>query len=67
MKRKLTYYMTIAAVFFGSAAVLTIGSAVVTVNCHNAMNSKKIVLFDAEKTGNEWVITIAGNKYSIRV
>ena len=49
----------------GSACGIAVGSAVVSVNCHNRVSSSKMVLFDVEKEGDELVITVMDREYRL--
>lgn len=63
--KKLAYYAKLMGIFLLSAAVLAAGSAVVRVNCHNAVSSTHMTLFNVEKNGDELVITFMDREYRI--
>lgn len=63
--KKLAYYAKLTGIFLLSAAVLAAGSAVVRVNCHNAVSSTQMTLFNVEKNGDEVVITFMDKEYRI--
>lgn len=62
-KRKAEYYLSIISIYIISAAVLAVGSAIVTVNCHNAMSSDKMTLFDISLEGGSIIITVMDKNY----
>ncbi|MDY3792370.1 MAG: hypothetical protein SOZ56_07815 [Oscillospiraceae bacterium] len=62
-KRKAEYYLSIISIYIISAAVLAVGSAIVTVNCHNAMSSDKMTLFDISSEGGNIIITVMDKDY----
>lgn len=62
-KRKAEYYLSIISIFIISAAALAVGSAIVTVNCHNAMSSDKMTLFDISSEGGSIIITVMDKNY----
>ncbi|MDD6990989.1 MAG: hypothetical protein PUI48_04085 [Oscillospiraceae bacterium] len=62
-KRKAEYYLSIISIYIISAAVLAVGSAIVTVNCHNAMSSDKMTLFDISSEGGSIIITVMDKNY----
>ena len=64
-KRKVEYYLCIISVCIISAAALAVGSAIVTVNCHNAMNSDKMTLFDISSEGGSIIITVMDKDYRL--
>ncbi len=63
VRRKIVYYSQIMCIFAAAAAALAAGSAVVSVNCHNAMYSDKMVLFDAYRSEDGIVITFMDKEY----
>lgn len=64
-KQKFKYYAKLTGIFLLSAVCLAAGSAVVRVNCHNAVSSTQMTLFDVEKDGDELVITVMDKEYRI--
>lgn len=48
---KSVYILKIMSIYALSAVILAVGSAVVSVNCHNRVSSSKMVLFDVERRG----------------
>lgn len=62
-KRKVEYYLSIVSICIISAAALAVGSAIVTVNCHNAMSSDKMTLFDISSDGDSIIITVMDKSY----
>ncbi|MGN0638578.1 MAG: hypothetical protein ACI4J0_09415 [Huintestinicola sp.] len=64
-KRKTEYFLSIISIYIISAAALAVGSAIVTVNCHNAMNSDKMTLFDISSEGGNIIITVMDKYYYI--
>lgn len=66
-KRKAEYFLSIVSIYIISAAALLIGSAIVTVNCHNAMNSDKMTLFDINSENGNIIITIMDKNYYLSV
>ena len=57
------YYPAIISVYILFAALVTAGGAVVTVNCHNALYSDKMVLIDFSKTESGFVLTVMDKQY----
>lgn len=64
-KRKVRYYLSIISIYIISAAALAVGSAIVTVNCHNAMSSDKMTLFHIGSEGGSVIITVMDKDYYI--
>lgn len=62
-KSKAGYYLSIISIFIISAAMLVIGGAVVTVNCHNAMSSDKMTLFDISVEDGDIIVTVMDRDY----
>ena len=62
-KSKAGYYLSIISIFIISAAMLVIGGAVVTVNCHNAVSSDKITLFDINVEDGNIIVTVMDRDY----
>lgn len=62
-KNKAGYYLSIISIFIISAAMLVIGGAVVTVNCHNAVSSDKITLFDINVENGDIIVTVMDRDY----
>lgn len=58
------YHAKLIAIYLTAAAVLAVGSAIVTVNCHNAMYSDQISLFSINKEDGRTVITVMGRVIS---
>lgn len=62
-KNKAGYYLSIISIFIISAAMLVIGGAVVTVNCHNAVSSDKMTLFDISVEDGDIIVTVMDRDY----
>ena len=62
-KSKEGYYLSIISIFIISAAMLVIGGAVVTVNCHNAVSSDKMTLFDINVEDGDIIVTVMDRDY----
>ena len=62
-KNKAGYYLSIISIFIISAAMLVIGGAVVTVNCHNAVSSDKMTLFDINVENGDIIVTVMDKDY----
>lgn len=62
-KSKAGYYLSIISIFIISAAMLVIGGAVVTVNCHNAVSSDKMTLFDINVENGDIIVTVMDKDY----
>lgn len=62
-KSKAGYYLSIISIFIISAAMLVIGGAVVTVNCHNAVSSDKMTLFDISVEDGDIIVTVMDRDY----
>lgn len=62
-KNKAGYYLSIISIFIISAAMLVIGGAVVTVNCHNAVSSDKMTLFDINVENGDIIVTVMDRDY----
>lgn len=62
-KNKAGYYLSIISIFIISAAMLVIGGAVVTVNCHNAVSSDKMTLFDINVEDGDIIVTVMDRDY----
>ena len=62
-KSKAGYYLSIISIFIISAAMLVIGGAVVTVNCHNAVSSDKMTLFDISVEDGDIIVTVMDKDY----
>ncbi len=62
-KSKAGYYLSIISIFIISAAMLVIGGAVVTVNCHNAVSSDKMTLFDISVEDGDIIVTVMDRNY----
>lgn len=62
-KSKLGYYLSIISIYIISAAMLAVGGAVVTVNCHNAVSSDKMTLFDVNTENGNIIITVMDKDY----
>ena len=62
-KSKAGYYLSIISIFIISAAMLAVGGAVVTVNCHNAVSSDKITLFDINIEDGDIIVTVMDRDY----
>ena len=62
-KKRAMYYLSIISVCIISAAAFVVGSAVVTVNCHNTVSSSKMVLFDVSTSGDTVIITVMDKHY----
>lgn len=62
-KSKAGYYLSIISIFIISAAMLVIGGAVVTVNCHNAVSSDKMTLFDINVENGDIIVTVMDRDY----
>lgn len=57
------YHLSVISVCIISAAAVIVGSAVVTVNCHNAMYSDKMTLFHVSAAGDTIIITVMDKDY----
>ncbi|MBQ7782437.1 MAG: hypothetical protein IJ368_00550 [Oscillospiraceae bacterium] len=64
IKYRIIYYIKLISIFITAAIVLAIGSAIVHVNCHNAMNSTQMVLFDIEQTESGISVTVMDREYT---
>lgn len=64
-KRKFIYRAEIIGIFLLSAAMLVIGSSIVSVNCYNTMNSSQMVLFDVQREGDDIIITYMDKEYKL--
>lgn len=62
-KSKAGYYLSIISIFIISAAMLAVGGAVVTVNCHNAVSSDKMTLFDINVENGDIIVTVMDRDY----
>lgn len=62
-KSKAGYYLSIISIYIISAAMLVIGGAVVTVNCHNAVSSDKMTLFDINVEDGDIIVTVMDRDY----
>lgn len=62
-KSKAGYYLSIISIFIISAAMLAVGGAVVTVNCHNAVSSNKMTLFDINVEDGDIIVTVMDRDY----
>ncbi len=62
-KKRLMYHLSVISVCIISAAAVIVGSAVVTVNCHNAMYSDKMTLFRISSVGDTVIITVMDKNY----
>ena len=62
-KNKAGYYLSIISIFIISAAMLAVGGAVVTVNCHNAVSSDKMALFDIDDEDGDIIVTVMDRDY----
>lgn len=62
-KNKAGYYLSIISIFIISAAMLAVGGAVVTVNCHNAVSSDKMTLFDINVEDGDIIVTVMDRDY----
>ena len=62
-KSKAGYYLSIISIFIISAAMLAVGGAVVTVNCHNAVSSDKMTLFDISVEDGDIIVTFMDKDY----
>lgn len=62
-KSKTGYYLSIISIFIISAAMLAVGGAVVTVNCHNAVSSDKMTLFDINVEDGDIIVTVMDRDY----
>ncbi len=62
-KSKAGYYLSIISIFIISAAMLAVGGAVVTVNCHNAVSSDKMTLFDINVEDGDIIVTVMDKDY----
>lgn len=64
-KSKTGYYLSIISIFIISAAMLAVGGAVVTVNCHNAVSSDKMTLFDISVEDGDIIVTVMDKNYHL--
>lgn len=64
-KSKAGYYLSIISIYIISAAMLAIGGAVVTVNCHNAVSSDKMTLFDINVEDGDIIVTVMDKNYHL--
>lgn len=64
-KSKAGYYLSIISIFIISAAMLAVGGAVVTVNCHNAVSSDKMTLFDINVEDGDIIVTVMDKNYHL--
>ncbi len=64
-KSKAGYYLSIISIYIISAAVLAVGGAVVTVNCHNAVSSDKMTLFDINVEDGDIIVTVMDRDYHL--
>ncbi len=62
-KSKAGYYLSIISIYIISAAMLAVGGAVVTVNCHNAVSSDKMTLFDINVEDGDIIVTVMDKNY----
>ncbi|MCI7768087.1 MAG: hypothetical protein MSJ26_08960 [Oscillospiraceae bacterium] len=61
--KRFMYHLSVISVCIISAAAVIVGSAVVTVNCHNAMYSDKMTLFHVSAAGDTIIITVMDKDY----
>lgn len=64
-KSKAGYYLSIISIYIISAAMLAVGGAVVTVNCHNAVSSDKMTLFDVNVEDGDIIVTVMDKNYHL--
>lgn len=64
-KKRFFYHVKIAVSFLTAAAALVVGSAVVSVNCHNKVSAGKITLFDVRQEEDSIVVTVMGREFEI--
>lgn len=64
-KSKAGYYLSIISIYIISAAMLAVGGAVVTVNCHNAVSSDKMTLFDITVEDGDIIVTVMDKNYHL--
>lgn len=64
-KSKAGYYLSIISIYIISAAMLVVGGAVVTVNCHNAVSSDKMTLFDINVKDGDIIVTVMDKNYHL--
>ena len=64
-KKRFFYHVKILTVYLTAAALLVVGSAVVSVNCRNIMTSDKITLFDVRQEEEGVVVTVMGKEFEI--
>ena len=64
IKYRIIYYIKLISIFITAAIALMIGSAIVHVNCHNAMNSTQMVLFELEQTDSGITVTVMDKEYT---
>ncbi len=64
-KSKAGYYLSIISIYIISAAMLAVGGAVVTVNCHNAVSSDKMTLFDINVEDGDIIVTVMDKNYHL--
>lgn len=63
-RQKFIYRAEITLIFILSATALVIGSAIVSVNCHNIMNSTQMVLFEVEKQDDGITVIFMDREYT---
>lgn len=64
-KSKAGYYLSIISIYIISAAMLAVGGAIVTVNCHNAVSSDKMTLFDINVEDGDIIVTVMDKNYHL--
>ena len=64
-KSKAGYYLSIISIYIIAAAMLAVGGAVVTVNCHNAVSSDKMTLFDINVEDGDIIVTVMDKNYHL--
>lgn len=62
-KSKAGYYLSIISIYIISAAMLAVGGAIVTVNCHNAVSRDKMTLFDVTVESGNIIVTVMDKNY----
>ena len=63
VRRKVRYYFLLLLIFMTAFITLVTGAAIVSVNCHNAMNAERISLFEIERKTGETVVRVMGREY----
>ncbi len=63
MKNNAVIFLEYSIIFSIALLILSIGAAVISVNCHNAMNSHQITLFDAYRIENGVTVIFMDKQY----